>query len=437
MMKVSVLGLGAMGRAFAARAVGAGHEVTVWNRSPGRAAALVKAGAREATSAALAVEGCDVALVVVSDDAAVREVADAVVPALPDGAVLVNCSTTSPELAVQLAAGSAGSVRFVEAPVMGSPQAVEGGTGRFFVAGERATVDELGPLWSELGVDARYCGPVGTASVLKILSNVLLIVGVAALGEVLTVARGRGIPDELLREVYADSVVTSPAQRLRLGSLLSEDHPGWFGPALALKDLRLGIGLGAPELDLRIAPAAAALLQKVDGASWPDITAVIEGTRTHGDDLEELARLLRTRDELDERIAGLVGTPGVGHFLAREVFDIGDGRFRSGPLKDRTVTVTMYGDMAGGLDLGDEHSDFHLVVTGPSAGGAWRVTSIHLFDAAALHGALTTRGVEQDVATSLSRAEVDDARIHPDPNDRAPLRLTAGQRERLALFSAV
>ena len=435
-MRVTVLGLGAMGRAFASRALAGGHEVVVWNRSAGRGGELVATGAREASSVVDAVAGCEVAIVVVSDDAAVRDVVGALGSALPAGAVLVNGSTTAPEVAVEVAR-LVSAERFVEAPVMGSPDAVEGGRGRFLVSGVRATVDRLGPLWSDLGADARWCGPHGNASVMKILSNTLMIVGVAALGEAIAVARGRGIADDLLREVFSDSAVISPAQRLRLESLMSADHPGWFAPALALKDLRLGLGLGEPE-SLRVAPAAAESLRQVAGEPWPDVSAVIEAVRPPAGDLDRLARLLRDRDALDGRIAAVAGGADVGDFLAGQVFDIElvgrDGVFGSGPLKGRTVTVMMYADMAGGMDISENHSDFYLVLTGPSHSGAWRLASVHLFDTSALRGDLTTRGVENDVDTSLSQADIEDARIYPHPNPRAPLRLTDRQREQLALF---
>ena len=73
-MRITVLGLGNMGRAFAARGLETGHQVTVWNRSPGRAAELVENGAVEAKSPEAAVSGADAVLVVLADDAAVFDV---------------------------------------------------------------------------------------------------------------------------------------------------------------------------------------------------------------------------------------------------------------------------------------------------------------------------------------------------------------------------
>jgi 3-hydroxyisobutyrate dehydrogenase-like beta-hydroxyacid dehydrogenase len=73
-MRVSVLGMGQMGRALARRALGHGHQVVVWNRTPGRVPELVVAGGVGAPTPADAARGADVVLVVVADDAAVGEV---------------------------------------------------------------------------------------------------------------------------------------------------------------------------------------------------------------------------------------------------------------------------------------------------------------------------------------------------------------------------
>src|ERR1039458_5234883 len=72
-MRITILGMGNMGRAFAARAIETGHQTTVWNRTPGRVAALVASGAIEANTST-ATAGADAVLVVLADDAAVLDV---------------------------------------------------------------------------------------------------------------------------------------------------------------------------------------------------------------------------------------------------------------------------------------------------------------------------------------------------------------------------
>ena len=283
-MRLGILGLGSMGRAFADVALEKGHQVTVWNRSAGRAGDLVSKGAIEADTPGRAVQDSEVALVVVADDEAVLSVClgnGGVLGALPPEGILAVVSTVSPDTVRQLAsAGPEGKV--LDSPVMGSPSAVAAGRGSFFVGGPRSTVSGLETLWSELGTGFTYCGDVGAGATMKIVSNLLLITGVAALAEAIATARQEGVSDDLLKRVFADSFVVSPATKVRLESLFDESHPGWFTPALARKDVRLAVGLaGEAEVGVRIGPATEALLSAVldNNDSWPDFTAVIEAFR--------------------------------------------------------------------------------------------------------------------------------------------------------------
>jgi 3-hydroxyisobutyrate dehydrogenase len=280
-MRIAILGMGNMGRAFAARAIETDHQTTVWNRTPDRVAALVASGAIEANTPRAAAAGADAVLVVLADDAAVLDVClgdDGVLASLEPGAVFANVSTVSPETARRLAeVGPEG--RVLDAPVMGSPAMIAGGLGRFLIGGPAPAISAIEPLWNDLGAGFTHCGPVGTGATMKILANSLLITGVASLAEAIATARRQAIPDEFLRTLIADSPVISLASNLRLDSLLDPTHPGWFSPTLARKDLRLAIDLAEETgVGVRIGPAAEALLTAVIDADgeWPDFAAVIE-----------------------------------------------------------------------------------------------------------------------------------------------------------------
>lgn len=280
-MRVAVLGMGHMGHAFASRALARGHHVTVWNRTAGKASDLLVEGATEVSSVTQAASRAEVILVVLSDDAAALDAClgiDGAMAAMSRGAVLVNISTVSPDTARELAtAGPADAV--LDAPVLGSPSSIEAGTGRFLIGGPVETVRRLDPLWADLGAGYTYCGPAGNGAVLKLISNLQLIIGVAAFAEAVATARRSGIDDDMLRTVFADSPVISPATRLRMDMVLSDDHSGWFAPDLARKDVRLAAGLaeqlGVP---VRLGPAAENLLTTVvdAGGQWTDFAAVIE-----------------------------------------------------------------------------------------------------------------------------------------------------------------
>jgi 3-hydroxyisobutyrate dehydrogenase-like beta-hydroxyacid dehydrogenase len=162
---------------------------------------------------------------------------------------------------------------------MGSPQAVAAGLGRFLIGGPAEAIEAVAALWGDLGSGYLRCGPSGSGATMKLLSNLLLITGVAALAEAIAIARRQAVSDELVRAVFAESPVVSPTSRLRLENLLDSGHPGWFPPALARKDLALARELGERGgVPARMAPAAEELLTSVidSGMKWPDFSAVIE-----------------------------------------------------------------------------------------------------------------------------------------------------------------
>src|SRR5207248_4372238 len=153
-MRVAFLGLGIMGRPMAANLVKAGHEVTVWNRTPGKDVA----GAKAASTPADAVKEKDVVWMCVSDTKAVEQVLfgqNGAAQSLQKGAVVVDSSTISPSASVKFA----GRVRerdcdFLDAPVAGSKNGAEAGTRSFIVAGKEETVSRIQPLFSALGKQA-------------------------------------------------------------------------------------------------------------------------------------------------------------------------------------------------------------------------------------------------------------------------------------------
>lgn len=279
-MRVTVVGMGSMGQAFATRALERGHHVTVWNRSPGRAAAVVAKGAVEAPLES-AVREADVVLLVLSDDEAVLDVCrrdGGILSSLGPSTVLANVSTVAPDTVRQLAAAGP-TDRVLDSPVMGAPENVAAGHCRFFVGGPLPTIRSCEPLWADLSVGYTHCGPLGMASVMKLVSNLLLITGVASLAEAIATARGHGVSDELLQQVFGESPVISFTSALRLKSVIDPDHPGWFSPTLARKDLRLAVGLAQQAgLPVRVGPATDELLTTVveSGEEWPDFSAVIE-----------------------------------------------------------------------------------------------------------------------------------------------------------------
>src|ERR1700730_16741590 len=126
-MKIGFIGLGRMGSAMAANLVKAGHDVTVFNRSPEKLRPLLELGAHAAGSVADACRG-ELVVTMLADDTAVNDVAfqnEGIVNALPKGAIHLSMSTITVALSKGLAqAHSEAAQQFVAAPVFGRPEVV-------------------------------------------------------------------------------------------------------------------------------------------------------------------------------------------------------------------------------------------------------------------------------------------------------------------------
>ncbi|PSL58440.1 3-hydroxyisobutyrate dehydrogenase-like beta-hydroxyacid dehydrogenase [Saccharothrix carnea] len=161
--KVTVLGLGAMGAALASALVRAGHPTTVWNRSPGKADALVGLGATAADSAADAVTAADVVVACLLDAASVHEVLDPVADLLT-GRTLVNVTTTTPEQSREIAGWAAAhGVAYLDGGIMAVPHMIGQPGSSILYSGSQAAFEQYRPLLDLWGESAYFGEDAGTA----------------------------------------------------------------------------------------------------------------------------------------------------------------------------------------------------------------------------------------------------------------------------------
>lgn len=161
---VSVLGLGAMGRALAGTLVRSGYPVTVWNRSPGKADTLVAHGARAAATAGDAVQAGRLVIVCLLDHASVHEVLDPLSPELA-GRTLVNLTTTTPAQAQELAAWAArAGVAYLDGGVMAVPHMIGRPEASILYSGSAEVFDEYRPLLDLWGTSTYFGEDAGLAS---------------------------------------------------------------------------------------------------------------------------------------------------------------------------------------------------------------------------------------------------------------------------------
>ncbi|MER7585381.1 NAD(P)-dependent oxidoreductase [Kitasatospora sp. NPDC097691] len=229
MEKIAFLGLGRMGLPMARRLAAAGHPLTVWNRSPGRADGLTGAA-----TPAEAVRGADVVVTMLADPAAVTEVAGRFTAELAPGALWIDMSSIGPAAVAALHARLPDGVALVDAPVIGSVGPAATGGLTVFAGGEDAALDRAQPVLEQLG-RVRRCGGPGAGAALKLVVMGAMVASVAAVGEALAVAGELGVPQDVAREVLAAGPLAGVVARAH-----SADSD--FPVRLAAKDLALAGG---------------------------------------------------------------------------------------------------------------------------------------------------------------------------------------------------
>lgn len=287
-MRLAVLGMGRMGHAVAERLLDGGHAVTLWNRSPHKADDLLDRGARPAATPAEAAAGAGGTLISLADDDAVRAVVtgpDGAAGGLGEDGILVDLSTVSPDTTAALADAAVG--RFLASPVLGAPSAVVAGQATYLLAGPREVYDRLDPAFQSLADEGhrRYVGAdPKLASTLKLLSNYLLLSGIATLAEAVATAQAAGLPDDLVRDYFGRLPLVAPGLHNRLDSIISDDHIGWFSTRLGAKDARLVDELARSHgVSLPLAAAVQQRYEETVAKGWADadIAAVVELVREH------------------------------------------------------------------------------------------------------------------------------------------------------------
>ena len=269
MSTVAVVGLGAMGRAMAGRLLATGHDVVVWNRSPGPAEDLGAAGAVAASSPADAARQVDFVITMVSDPAALAEVTDGaagILSGAAPGSTLLQMATVGPAPVLELAGRMPAGVRLVDCPVLGSISETEGGTLSVFVGGDH---DGAEAVLSSLGRIVPV-GPLGAGSAAKLVANSTLFGVLSILGEAVALGDGLGLSRAATFEVLAASPLSAQAERRRR-PLESGEFPLRFSLALARKDADLVVNAAtASGLSLPVAAAAQGWLADAVAAGMGD-----------------------------------------------------------------------------------------------------------------------------------------------------------------------
>lgn len=245
-MKVAFLGLGNMGSAMARNILRAGHELTVYNRTRSHAEPFAAEGARVADSPADAVRGCEAAVTMLANDAAIEQVVfgdGGFAAALPRDAVHVGSSTASTRLARRLAEEhTRRGQQYVSAPVFGRPDAAEAKKLLVVAAGPDEPVSRCQALFDAVGRQTFAAGAEPwQANAVKLCGNFMIVSMIGSFGEAYATLRKSKIDPHLFLDVMS-ALFASPVYA-NYGRIIADEkfEPAGFALKLGLKDVRLAL----------------------------------------------------------------------------------------------------------------------------------------------------------------------------------------------------
>ncbi|WP_414472267.1 3-hydroxyisobutyrate dehydrogenase [Microvirga sp. M2] len=292
MTSIAVIGLGNMGGPMAANLVKAGHAVTGFDLSPASCDQARSHGVRIAGSTADAVRDMEIVITMLPAGKHVLSVWTDILPAVQDGALLIDCSTIDVDSARQahaMAREQARNLLTLDAPVSGGVGGAKGATLTFMAGGPKEAFDRAEPVLSRMGKKVVHCGEAGAGQAAKICNNMILGISMIGVAEAFVLAERLGLSHQALFDVASTSsgqcwslttycpvpgpVPTSPAN--------NGYKPG-FAAALMLKDLRLA-------QEAALTSGASTPL----GAEAAQLYALFSNAGHEGDDFSGIVNFLR------------------------------------------------------------------------------------------------------------------------------------------------
>jgi 3-hydroxyisobutyrate dehydrogenase len=241
--RLGYLGLGMMGFPMTRRLLNAGYEVAVWNRSAGKAAALVEAGATLAANPREMATTATIIFMCVTDAAAVERVVfgpDGLAATPGDGKLVVDFSPIHPDKARTIAARlkAANGMGWVDAPVSGGTKGAEEGTLAVMAGGDAADIERVRPYILAMARRLTHMGPTGAGQTTKLCNQVIVGCAMAVLAEATRLAVNAGIDAGRLPEALAGGFADSIPLQLFVPRMVQGIHSPPLGHiATMLKDL--------------------------------------------------------------------------------------------------------------------------------------------------------------------------------------------------------
>ena len=240
-MKAAFVGLGVMGFPMAGHLAKAGHEVSVFNRSPAKAQAWVKVhGGRAGASVADAVSGAEIVCLCVGNDDDVRQVLEQALPAMGEGGVVVDHTTASAKLAREAADQARDLGRwFVDAPVSGGQAGAEAGQLAVMAGGDEGAVERVRPVISAYSKAIQRIGGPGAGQLAKMVNQICIAGVVQGVAEGLHFAKHAGLDTDLVLAAISKGAAQSWQMDNRWKTMAEGKYDFGFAVDWMRKDLGL------------------------------------------------------------------------------------------------------------------------------------------------------------------------------------------------------
>ncbi len=276
-MKLGFIGIGLMGKPMTLRLLAAGHEVTVWNRSPEKLEEVLAKGARRADSPAAVARAADIVMMCVTDQKAAEEVLfkkNGIIEGASAGKLVVDFSSIAPASAREFAARlEAKGMGLVDAPVSGGVAGAEQGTLAIMAGGRPGHIERVRPVVMHLAARFTRMGDSGAGQVAKLCNQAIVGSLVAVIAEAIRLAEAAGVDSKMLPEAlkggFADS---APLQIFGARMAARRFDPPLAAAATMLKDLQNAAAVaGEKQVWMPMVERALELYRALDPAREPTV----------------------------------------------------------------------------------------------------------------------------------------------------------------------
>ncbi len=292
MTTIAFIGLGNMGGPMAANLVKAGHSVTGFDLSPASCDQARADGLSIAGSATDAVRDAEVVVTMLPAGRHVLSVWTDILPAIKDGALVIDCSTIDVESARKahgLAREQERGLMSLDAPVSGGVGGAKGATLTLMAGGAKEAFDRAEPILSKMGKRVVHCGEAGAGQAAKICNNMILGISMIGVAEAFVLAEKLGLSHQALFDVASTSsgqcwslTTYCPVPGPVPASPANNDYKPGFAAALMLKDLKLA-------QEAALASGASTPL----GAEAAQLYALFNSAGHEGDDFSGIINFIR------------------------------------------------------------------------------------------------------------------------------------------------